>query len=152
MSLYNEIQECLAFIRARSTTKPKLGIILGTGLSSVAEDIVVEREFIYGLLPYFCTSTVDSHRGKLILGTLHGVPVVAMSGRLHYYEGYSMQQLAFPDAVKMLESGEHHVLHQVAYIALAEGHRRAVAQEGVVAVGVSRQEYGLFCGGHGCVK
>lgn len=110
MSLYNEIQECLAFIQKRSTTKPKLGIILGTGLSSVADDIVVEREFIYGLLPYFCTSTVDSHRGKLILGTLHGVPVVAMAGRLHYYEGYSMQQLGFPVRVLAALGIEHLII------------------------------------------
>ncbi|MBC6994810.1 purine-nucleoside phosphorylase [Neolewinella lacunae] len=96
MTLYDQIQECLAFIRQRSTTQPRLGIILGTGLSSLADDIVVEREFVYGLLPYFAAATVESHRGKLILGTLHGVPVVAMAGRLHYYEGYSMQQLTFP--------------------------------------------------------
>ena len=96
MTLYDKVQECLAFIRKRADTKPRLGIILGTGLGSLSEDIVVEREFVYGLLPFFCASTVESHRGKLILGTLHGVPVVAMSGRLHYYEGYSMQQLTFP--------------------------------------------------------
>lgn len=96
MTLYDQIQECLAFIRKRSDLQPELGIILGTGLGTISEDIVVEREFVYGLLPYFCASTVVSHRGKLILGTLHGVPVVAMSGRLHYYEGFSMQQLTFP--------------------------------------------------------
>lgn len=96
MTLYDQIQECVAFIRQRSDIKPKLGIILGTGLSSLTEEIEVEREFVYGLLPYFCASTVVSHQGKLILGTLHGVPIVAMSGRLHYYEGYSMQQLTFP--------------------------------------------------------
>ena len=96
MTLYDQVQECLAFIRQRSDHQPKLGIILGTGLGTISEDIVVEREFVYGLLPYFCASTVASHRGKLILGHLHGVPVVVMSGRLHYYEGYSMQQLTFP--------------------------------------------------------
>ena len=96
MTLYDQIQECLAFIRQRSDLKPRLGIILGTGLGSLSEEIEVDREFVYGLLPYFCASTVVSHRGKLILGTLHGVPVVAMSGRLHYYEGFSMQQLTFP--------------------------------------------------------
>lgn len=96
MTLYDQIQECVAFIRQRSDIKPKLGIILGTGLSSLTEEIEVEREFVYGLLPYFCASTVVSHQGKLILGTLHGVPIVAMAGRLHYYEGYSMQQLTFP--------------------------------------------------------
>ena len=110
MSLYDQIQECLAFIRQRSVTQPKLGIILGTGLSSLAEDIVVEREFVYGLLPFFCASTVVSHRGKLILGTLHGVPVVAMAGRLHYYEGYSMQQLTFPVRVLAALGIEHLVI------------------------------------------
>lgn len=96
MTIYDQVQECVQFIEKRCNTKPTLGIILGTGLGSLAEDIVVEREFVYGLLPFFCVSTVASHKGKLILGTLHGVPVVAMSGRLHYYEGYSMQQLTFP--------------------------------------------------------
>ena len=94
--LYDQIQETIAFIRQRAQTQPVLGIILGTGLSSLTEDIVVEREFVYGLLPYFCAATVDSHRGKLILGTLHGVPVVAMAGRLHYYEGYSMHEVTYP--------------------------------------------------------
>ena len=96
MTLYDQVQECREFIEKRSETRPVLGIILGTGLGELAADIEVEREFVFGLLPFFCVSTVTSHRGKLILGTLHGVPVVAMSGRLHYYEGYSMQQLTFP--------------------------------------------------------
>lgn len=107
MTLHDQIQECLAFIRQRSDLKPKLGLILGTGLGTLSEDIVVEREFVYGLLPYFCASTVVSHRGKLILGTLHGVPVVAMSGRLHYYEGFSMQQLTFPVRVMHALGIEH---------------------------------------------
>lgn len=109
MTLFDKVQECLAFIRQRSDLKPRLGIILGTGLGSLADDIEVEREFVYGLLPYFCASTVASHRGKLILGTLHGVPVVAMSGRLHYYEGYSMQELTFPVRV-MSALGIQHLI------------------------------------------
>ena len=96
MSLYQQIQECVAFIRQRATTEPRIGIILGTGLSSLTDEIEVEREFVYGLLPYFSVSTVATHRGKLVLGRLRGVPVVAMAGRLHYYEGYTMQQLTFP--------------------------------------------------------
>lgn len=96
MTLYDQVQECREFIEQRSETKPVLGLILGTGLGALAEEIEVDREFVFGLLPYFCVSTVASHRGKLILGKLHGVPVVAMSGRLHYYEGYTMQQLTFP--------------------------------------------------------
>lgn len=96
MTLFDQIQECLAFIRKRTDFEPKVGIILGTGLSSLAEDIEVVREFNYGLLPFFPISTVESHAGKLIFGKLDGVPVVAMAGRFHYYEGYSMQQLTFP--------------------------------------------------------
>ncbi|MEL6141557.1 MAG: purine-nucleoside phosphorylase [Bacteroidota bacterium] len=96
MTLHDQIQECIAFIRKRTDFQPRLGLILGTGLSSLAEDIAVEREFNYGLLPFFPISTVESHAGKLLLGTLNGVPVVAMAGRFHYYEGYSMQQLTFP--------------------------------------------------------
>ena len=110
MTLYDQVQECLAFIRRRSDLQPKIGIILGTGLGTLSEEIEIEREFVYGLLPYFCASTVVSHRGKLILGTLHGVPVVAMSGRLHYYEGYSMQQLTFPVRVMKALGIEHLVI------------------------------------------
>jgi purine-nucleoside phosphorylase len=108
--LLDQIQETVAFIRQRAKTQPRLGIILGTGLSSLTADIVVEREFVYGLLPYFCAATVDSHHGKLILGTLHGVPIVAMAGRLHYYEGYSMQELTFPVRVLHALGIEHLII------------------------------------------
>ncbi|MEM6397081.1 MAG: purine-nucleoside phosphorylase [Bacteroidota bacterium] len=96
MSLFDQIQECVSFISKRTDFKPEVGIILGTGLSGLAQDIEVEREFNYGLLPYFPATTVTSHIGRLILGTLNGVPIVAMAGRFHYYEGYSMQQVTFP--------------------------------------------------------
>ena len=109
MTLYQQIQECVAFIKQRAKTEPRVGIILGTGLSSLVEEIEVEREFVYGLLPYFSVSTVATHRGKLVLGKLRGVPVVAMAGRLHYYEGYSMQQLTFPVRV-LNELGINHLL------------------------------------------
>jgi purine-nucleoside phosphorylase len=110
MSLYQQIQECVAFIRQRATTEPRVGIILGTGLSTLTEEIEVEREFVYGLLPYFATATVATHSGKLVLGKLRGVPVVAMAGRLHYYEGYSMQQLTFPVRVLHALGIEHLII------------------------------------------
>ncbi len=110
MTLYQKIQECVAFIRQRATTEPRIGIILGTGLSSLVEEIEVEREFVYGLLPFFSVSTVATHRGKLVLGTLRGVPVVAMAGRLHYYEGYSMEQLTFPVRVLKALGIEHLII------------------------------------------
>ncbi|MEM9837363.1 MAG: purine-nucleoside phosphorylase [Bacteroidota bacterium] len=96
MTLYDQIQECVGFIRKRTDFVPKVGIILGTGLSSLVEEMKIERSFHYGLLPFFPISTVQSHAGRLIFGHLNGVPVVAMAGRFHYYEGYSMQQLTFP--------------------------------------------------------
>lgn len=94
--LYQQIQECVSFIRQRAETEPRIGIVLGTGLSTLVENIEVERVFMYGLLPYFSAATVASHPGKLVFGKLRGVPVVAMAGRLHYYEGYSTRQLTFP--------------------------------------------------------
>ncbi|PPK87181.1 purine-nucleoside phosphorylase [Neolewinella xylanilytica] len=109
MTIYQQIQECVAFIKQRAKTEPRIGIILGTGLSTLVDEIEIEREFVYGLLPYFSVSTVATHRGKLVLGKLRGVPVVAMAGRLHYYEGYSMQQLTFP--VRVLKAlGIEHLL------------------------------------------
>jgi purine-nucleoside phosphorylase len=96
MTLYDQVNECIAFIRQRTDFVPRVGIILGTGLGSLVQEIEIIKEFNYGLLPFFPISTVQSHAGKLIFGTLNGVPVVAMSGRFHYYEGYSMQQLTFP--------------------------------------------------------
>jgi purine-nucleoside phosphorylase len=73
-----------------------MGIILGTGLSGLAGEIDTELEISYADIPHFPVSTVESHAGKLIFGKLEGVPVVAMAGRFHFYEGYSMKQVTFP--------------------------------------------------------
>jgi len=82
---------------------PQVGIILGTGLGALVKEIEVEKQLMYGNIPDFPISTVEFHSGKLIFGTLAGVKVVAMQGRLHYYEGYNMQQITFPVRVmKML--------------------------------------------------
>ncbi|WP_214069914.1 purine-nucleoside phosphorylase [Mucilaginibacter sp. dw_454] len=82
---------------------PEVGIILGTGLGGLVSEIEVEKQLMYSNIPDFPISTLEFHSGKLIFGTLGGVKVVAMQGRLHYYEGYSMQQITFPVRVmKML--------------------------------------------------
>jgi purine-nucleoside phosphorylase len=82
---------------------PQVGIILGTGLGALVKEIEVEKQLMYGNIPDFPISTVEFHSGKLIFGTLAGIKVVAMQGRLHYYEGYNMQQITFPVRVmKML--------------------------------------------------
>jgi purine-nucleoside phosphorylase len=94
--LYDQIQEAVQAIRLRSTFDPITGIILGTGLHHLVDDVVVETEIPYADIPHFARSTVQSHAGKLILGHLNGHPVVIMAGRFHYYEGWSMQQVTFP--------------------------------------------------------
>lgn len=83
-------------IRAASGFRPELGIVLGTGLGALAGEIEVKTSIPYEEIPGFPQSTVESHAGRLILGTLEGVKVVAMEGRFHRYEGYSMQQVTLP--------------------------------------------------------
>jgi purine-nucleoside phosphorylase len=85
--------------------KPAVGIILGTGLGGLAKEIEVEAVLEYGNIPHFPLSTVETHNGKLIFGTLAGKNVVAMQGRFHYYEGYTMQQITFPVRVMSAKAG-----------------------------------------------
>ncbi|OGC76743.1 MAG: purine-nucleoside phosphorylase [candidate division Zixibacteria bacterium RBG_16_50_21] len=90
------INEAADFIRTKSKTTPEIGIILGTGLGSLADGIKVESKVGYETIPNFPVSTVESHAGRLLLGELCGKRVVAMQGRFHFYEGYHLQQVAFP--------------------------------------------------------
>jgi purine-nucleoside phosphorylase len=94
--LRNRIDEAVRFLRTRTASAPELGIILGTGLGGLAREIEAECVIDYADIPHFPLSTVESHHGKLIVGRLAGKQVVAMQGRFHYYEGYSMQQVTFP--------------------------------------------------------
>lgn len=96
MALYEEIQEAVAAVRRATDFQPRTGIILGTGLGNLANEVVLAARVAYSGLPHFATSTAPSHRGELIFGHLVGHPVVVMSGRLHYYEGWTMQQVTFP--------------------------------------------------------
>lgn len=99
----NKINETVNSIRKVTKIKPKTGIILGTGLGQLADEIEVESKIPYGDIPNFPVSTVKGHKGHLIFGTLNGVKVVAMQGRFHFYEGYSMDEVVFPVRVlKML--------------------------------------------------
>lgn len=93
------LKEAADFIRTRTDTKPKIGIILGTGLGSLVDGIELEAEVGYEDIPHFPVSTVESHAGKLLFGTLKGKDVVCMQGRFHYYEGYSFKQIVFPARV-----------------------------------------------------
>ena len=89
-------QEALSFIQKHTNLHPENVIILGTGLGRLAEQMDVQDSISYSDIPHFPTSTVESHAGRLLFGELNGKKVVAMQGRFHYYEGYSMQQIVFP--------------------------------------------------------
>jgi len=94
--LISNINETLEVIRKHTTEKYPIGIILGTGLGGLVKEIEVKHEINYDALPHFPISTVESHHGKLIFGKVNGKNVVAMQGRFHFYEGYTMQQITYP--------------------------------------------------------
>lgn len=94
--MLEKIKETSNFLLEDLSEKPEIGIILGTGLSELGREIHVKKEIKYSNIPNFPTSTVKGHEGKLLFGTLNDRNVVAMQGRFHYYEGYSMKQLTFP--------------------------------------------------------
>ena len=91
-----QIAEAITYIEKNTVVKPDIGIILGTGLGGLANDIDVETTLSYKDIPHFPISTVETHEGKLLFGKLAGKSVIAMQGRFHYYEGYSMKQITFP--------------------------------------------------------
>lgn len=99
-------QEALSAIRTRTSVEPRAGIILGTGLGGLAGEVQVEASIPYEDIPHFPLATVESHRGRLLLGTLAGIPVVAMQGRFHRYEGYTLQEVTFPVRVMRLLGAE----------------------------------------------
>ena len=90
------VEEAAEAVRARFETRPEVGIILGTGLGALAREIETAAVVDYADIPHFPLSTVESHAGRLLCGTLAGRTVVAMQGRFHRYEGYSLQQVTFP--------------------------------------------------------
>lgn len=90
------IDEAADHVRERVDARPDVGIVLGTGLGALVDDIEIDSALDYGSIPHFPVSTVESHDGRLIFGTLEGRPIVAMQGRFHFYEGYSMEQVTFP--------------------------------------------------------
>jgi purine-nucleoside phosphorylase len=95
-NMHDKIIESADYIKSQTDIKPQIGIILGTGLGSLADGIEIKSKIEYEDIPNFPVSTVESHKGRLLLGTLKGKPVAAMQGRFHYYEGYDMKQITFP--------------------------------------------------------
>ncbi|PHS18989.1 MAG: purine-nucleoside phosphorylase [Blastopirellula sp.] len=96
LDLFQKIEEAVAAIQEKWDKTPKVGIILGTGLGGLVEEIEEEASLEYEEIPNFPSSTATSHRGRLVCGTLCGLPVVAMEGRFHMYEGYSLKQITLP--------------------------------------------------------
>lgn len=95
-ALSTAIGEAVGVIRSRSSLEPEVAVILGTGLGGLAREVELEAAISYGEIPGFPLSTVESHEGRLLLGRLGGKRVVAMQGRFHRYEGYTLQQVTFP--------------------------------------------------------
>ncbi|MBN2484909.1 MAG: purine-nucleoside phosphorylase [Bacteroidales bacterium] len=100
--LRKKLTEAVAYLSSRGISKPETGIILGTGLGRMAGEINIEQEIDYSLIPHFPVSTVESHKGRLICGKIGNKQVIAMQGRFHYYEGYSLQEVTFPVRVMKL--------------------------------------------------
>ncbi len=94
--LLEKLAQTVSFLKKEGITDPETGIVLGTGLGQMVNEITIEREVEYADIPHFPLSTVESHKGKLIFGRVGNRKVLAMQGRFHYYEGYSLQEVTFP--------------------------------------------------------
>jgi len=94
--MIENINETASFLKSEGITEAGTGIVLGTGLGNLVNQIAIEKSIEYADIPHFPLSTVEYHRGRLIYGTLSGKKVLAMQGRFHYYEGYTMHQIVFP--------------------------------------------------------
>ena len=94
--MWEQVQETVSFIKEKTNFTPEYGVILGSGLGNFTEDIQIEFSLPYSEIPNFPVSTVEGHKGALVFGTIGDKKVVAMQGRFHFYEGYSMKEVTFP--------------------------------------------------------
>jgi len=94
--LLETLDQAVAAVQAASPLRPAIGLVLGSGLGAFAQGLERVRRIPYCEIPHFPTSTAEGHRGELCLGTARGVPVAVMSGRVHFYEGYTLEQVVFP--------------------------------------------------------
>ncbi|MFC1575057.1 purine-nucleoside phosphorylase [Gemmatimonadota bacterium] len=104
------LREAMTSVRERTDLEPRVGIILGTGLGALAQEMEVVEAIPYGEIPHFPLSTVETHDGQLLLGRLGSTPVVAMQGRFHRYEGYNYQEVTLPVRVMKLLGAESMVV------------------------------------------
>jgi purine-nucleoside phosphorylase len=112
--MLKEIQNSTAFIRSRFKFQPQVGIILGSGLGGLANEINIRHELPFSEIPGFAVSTVEGHSGKLIFAECAGKNILIMQGRLHYYEGYSLQQVVFPLRVMKMLGVEQFIITNAA--------------------------------------
>lgn len=96
MDTYQKVIKAADFLKKQTTEKINVGVILGSGLSNFVDDITVQQEIDYSEIPHFPIATVEGHAGKLIFGTIDRKLILAMAGRLHYYEGYTPEEVIFP--------------------------------------------------------
>lgn len=102
-NVLEQLEECTEWLRNHGITSPEIGIVLGSGLGGLANNIAVEKSFSYNVVPHLPMATVEFHFGKLIYGKLEGKQVLAFQGRFHYYEGHSMEEVVMPVRImKML--------------------------------------------------
>jgi purine-nucleoside phosphorylase len=97
--MLKKIKETVEYLETRILNKPEIGIILGTGLGGLVNEMNIHHTIPYEFIPNFPVSTVEGHQGKLLSGTMSGKNIVALQGRFHYYEGYTMQEITFPVSV-----------------------------------------------------
>ena len=95
-NLMDRLQETVAFLKAKSQPTPRVGVVLGSGLGSFTQSLEIETSLPFKEIPHFASASVEGHSGNLIFGKLSGVPIVALQGRLHYYEGHSLDSVVFP--------------------------------------------------------
>ncbi|QXM05125.1 purine-nucleoside phosphorylase [Crassaminicella indica] len=102
MNYQEKINEASKYILAQTKCQPEMGLILGSGLGAIADQIEDAEYYPYNEIPHFPVSTVEGHAGRLVIGTLEGKKVIAMQGRFHFYEGYTMKEVTFP--VRVMKS------------------------------------------------
>jgi purine-nucleoside phosphorylase len=100
--MHKQLDEALHFLKKKGIDAPQIGIVLGTGLGKMVDEITIEKSVEYSDIPHFPEATVEFHKGRLIYGDFCGKKVLAMQGRFHFYEGYSLQQVTFPVRVMKL--------------------------------------------------
>ncbi len=109
MDVLQKIKSAVDYIESKCSSIPQIGVILGSGLGGFTEEMSIEAEINYADIPNFPVSTVEGHSGKMLIGKMGGKQIVVLSGRFHYYEGYSTQEVVFPIRV-LQKMGVHHLL------------------------------------------